>query len=90
MTIGNLWRSWSSAGLFFSVILIVTSLQAEPGEDLSCAWFSADPDDRAGPPITFSADLDADAQRAPTESPGVGHADFPPFSTWRHRRSVRP
>lgn len=44
--------------------------------DLSCAYFSKDPDDRSGPPITFYADLSDDAQSLPTDSPGIGRADF--------------
>ncbi len=58
------------------VLLFSGQAGAEPGEDLSCAFFSPDPDDRSGPPIRFHADLSAHGQRAPTDSPGVGRADF--------------
>ena len=44
--------------------------------DLSCAYFSPDPDVDGGPPILFYADLSADEESAVTESPGVGRVDF--------------
>ena len=47
-----------------------------PGVDVSCAYFSADPQDTNGPPIEFYAELSADAQAAPTESLGTARADF--------------
>ena len=43
---------------------------------MSCAYFSPNPDDTAGPPVVFYADLSADEQSAVTESPGVGRVDF--------------
>ena len=49
---------------------------AQQIDDQSCLYFSTDPDDRSGPPIRYVADLSDGPQRAPTESPGVGHADF--------------
>ena len=45
-------------------------------EDLSCAFFSADPNDRSGPPIHFRAELWDGPQRAPTSSDGAGVAEF--------------
>jgi hypothetical protein len=47
-----------------------------PRLDMSCAYFSPNPDDRAGPPIRFIADLSADEESAVTESPGLGRVDF--------------
>ena len=44
--------------------------------DLSCGYFSPDPDDTSGPPISFYADLSADEESAVTESPGVGRVDL--------------
>lgn len=44
--------------------------------DMSCAYFSPNPEDRGGPPIRFFADLSADEESAVTESPGVGRVDF--------------
>jgi hypothetical protein len=67
---------WSEGVAFVAVLLAAGAAGATPGEDLSCGYFSADPDDRSGPPIQFSADLADDPQRAPTNSPGVGHAHF--------------
>ncbi|NIL96428.1 MAG: CHRD domain-containing protein [Planctomycetales bacterium] len=70
-------RHFASDGVALVAVLFAAgSAGAAPGEDLSCGYFSADPDDRSGPPIHFSADLSDDPQRAPTDSPGVGHADF--------------
>ena len=57
-------------------LTIPAAVAAEVGQDLSCAHFSPDPNDRSGPPIRFSADLSAAPQRAPTVSDGRGHADF--------------
>jgi hypothetical protein len=57
-------------------LLLAVPLRAAPGDDLSCAHFSSDPDDRSGPPIRFFATLSADGQRAPTVSAGVGQAHF--------------
>lgn len=45
-------------------------------EDQPCGHFSTDPDDRSGPPLHFFADIWDGPQRAPTESPGVGRAEF--------------
>ena len=70
-----LWLGARSA-LVALVLLLPGAAAAEPGEDLSCAHFSPDPNDRSGPPIRFSADLSAAPQRAPTVSDGIGHADF--------------
>ena len=50
--------------------------QSTRSDDVSCLYFSKDPDDRSGPPIHFSADMSDDAQRLPTDSPGIGRADF--------------
>ena len=58
------------------VLIIPGAAAAEVGQDLSCAHFSSDPNDRSGPPIRFSADLSAAPQRAPTVSGGTGHAEF--------------
>lgn len=60
-------------------MLTLCSLVAQASEaqsDTSCGYFSDMPDDRSGPPITFYADLTDDAQSKPTESPGIGRADF--------------
>jgi len=70
------WRLWVRHALIALMVLVAGPAGAEPGDALSCAYFSPDPDDRTGPPIRFRADLSDDAQRAPTDSPGVGHADF--------------
>ncbi len=45
-------------------------------EDVSCLYFSNDPNDRNGPPIHFHADMSDAPQRLPTYSPGVGRAEF--------------
>ena len=50
--------------------------QAPPKPDMSCAYFSPDPNDRDGPPIFFYADMSADEESAETESPGKARADF--------------
>jgi hypothetical protein len=50
--------------------------------DMSCAWFSSDPDDRSGPPIRFVADLSADEESALTESPGTGRVEFTLERRW--------
>ena len=47
-----------------------------PRPDMSCAYFSPDPDAVEGPPIIFFADLSADEESAVTFSPGVGRVDF--------------
>lgn len=47
-----------------------------PKPDMSCAYFSPDPEAVDGPPIQFFADLSADEESAVTESPGVGRVDF--------------
>jgi hypothetical protein len=49
---------------------------ARPRPDMSCAYFSPNPGDTAGPPIMFYADLSADEESAVTESPGTGRAEF--------------
>ena len=76
MSGGKAWRLCASHVVTAVVLLGAGPLGADPGDDLSCAYFSPDPDDRSGPPIRFFADLSDDAQRAPTDSPGVGRADF--------------
>ena len=53
-----------------------SAVVAQPVDDQSCSYSSTDPDDRSGPPIHFFADLSDGPQRAPTESAGVGRADF--------------
>jgi len=55
---------------------LVFGQAAGPEMDMSCSYFSPNPNDTAGPPILFFADLSADAQAAPTESRGIGRADF--------------
>ncbi|MCB2109093.1 MAG: CHRD domain-containing protein [Rhodobacteraceae bacterium] len=55
------------------VFAIVPSANA--ASDL-CGYFSPDPNDTAGPPIAFFADLSADEESAVTESPGTGRVDF--------------
>ncbi len=51
--------------------------QAPAGNsDVSCAYFSPDPDDTSGPPISFYADMSADEESAVTESPGSARADL--------------
>ena len=47
-----------------------------PKPDMSCVYFSPDPDAIDGPPIQFFADLSADEESAVTESPGTGRVDF--------------
>jgi hypothetical protein len=49
---------------------------AQVTDDLSCSHFSTDPNDRAGPPIRFRAELWDGPQRKPTTSPAVGEALF--------------
>lgn len=44
--------------------------------DISCAFFSTDPNATSGPPIHFYADMSAHDQHAPTESPGIAQAEF--------------
>lgn len=68
--------TYQLAGILFFSALATTGTIADSGDDLSCAYFSTDPDDRSGPPIEFYADLSDDAQSAPTDSPGVGRAEF--------------
>ncbi len=41
-----------------------------------CGYYSADADDQNGPPIRFSAVMNADEESAVTVSPGVGRVDF--------------
>ncbi len=55
---------------------IVRGESPRPQPDMSCAWFSPNPDDRAGAPIRFFADLSADEESAVTESPGAGRVEF--------------
>ena len=55
---------------------LVRSESPRPRPDMSCAFFSPNPDDRAGPPIRFFADLSADEESAVTESPGAGRVEF--------------
>jgi hypothetical protein len=57
-------------------LTIAAPLRGKSVSEGACGYFSPDPDDRAGPPVRFSAQLSAAGQRAPTESPGVGRADF--------------
>lgn len=57
-------------------LMLGVSAKAQVSADLSCAYFSPDPADIKGPPITFYADLSADEESAVTESPGVGRVDF--------------
>ena len=76
MDTARAWHCWLGRAAWAAVLLAVGPAGAAPGEGLSCAHFSPDPDDRSGPAIHFSADLSDDPQRAPTDSPGVGHADF--------------
>ncbi|MFL2769472.1 MAG: CHRD domain-containing protein [Rhodospirillaceae bacterium] len=47
-----------------------------PKPDMSCVYFSADPNATDGPAINFFADLYASEESAVTESPGVGRVDF--------------
>ena len=76
---GNL--SGPSAVLIISFVWAMLSapqmaIGSKTDEGLSCGYFSTDPNDRSGPPIHFYADLSDDAEHLPTESPGVGRADF--------------
>jgi hypothetical protein len=41
-----------------------------------CGYYSADPNDENGPPIHFTAIMNADEESAITESPGSGRVDF--------------
>ena len=52
------------------------TLFAQPKDDQTCGHFSTDPEDRSGPPIHFFADISDGPQRTPTESPGLGRAEF--------------
>lgn len=54
----------------------ITIAQAPQMDSNSCMFFSPDPDDRSGPPVIFAANLSADEESAPTESPGIGRVDF--------------
>lgn len=70
-----------SVGRLVSILSIISlaSFVAPAGiaqSDVSCGYSSKAPDDRAGPPIEFFADLSDDAQSKPTESSGTGRADF--------------
>ncbi len=47
-----------------------------PKPDMSCVYFSPNPDATDGPTISFFADLSADEESAVTESPGIGSVDF--------------
>jgi hypothetical protein len=76
MSKGKEWRLFASYALIAVALMVAGQTSAAPGDDLACAFFSPDPDDRSGQPIRFSADLSDHGQRAPTDSPGVGHADF--------------
>jgi hypothetical protein len=58
------------------ILAFHSGTEAQVPDDLSCLKFSTNPDDRSGPPITFSADLWDGPQRAPTKSPGTGQARF--------------
>ena len=72
-------RAMVWVGCLLAVLTLSTFsvVRAQPGRpDLSCAYFSPNPDDTAGPPITFHADLSADEQSAVTESPGTGRVEF--------------
>lgn len=54
-----------------------TAATARPGKpDMSCAFFSPNPEDRSGPLLRFFADLSAGEQSASTDSPGAGRVDF--------------
>ena len=55
---------------------IVRAESPRPRPDMSCAWFSPNSEDHAGPPIRFFADLSAEEESAVTESPGLGRVDF--------------
>ncbi len=73
--------SGSGAVLIIPIILAMTlahqvALGSDTNDGLSCGYFSTDPNDRSGPPIHFYADLSDDAEHLPTDSPGVGRADF--------------
>lgn len=60
-------------------VLILGSLitpTSKAQSDGACGYFSKMPDDRTGPPIKFHADLSDESQSKPTESPGVGRAEF--------------
>jgi hypothetical protein len=62
--------------LFGFILALHSGAEAQVPEDLSCLKFSTNPEDRSGPPITFSAELWDGPQRAPTQSPGKGQARF--------------
>lgn len=62
--------------LLVAVAASAAFAQPAPKSDLSCAYFSPNPDDREGPPINFFADMSADEESAVTESPGKARADF--------------
>jgi hypothetical protein len=71
------WWLWLCCGVALIVGTAITPTHAQQGKaDNSCAYFSPNPDDTAGPPIAFYADLSADEESAVTESPGSGRVDF--------------
>jgi len=62
--------------IFVMGMAALSGTNAQVPEDLTCAYFSSDPDDRSGPAIYFDATLWDGPQRAPTESDGTGRAEF--------------
>lgn len=71
----NVFLYWS--GCAAALLLAGGIASAQPSdEDVSCLYFSPDPNDRNGPPIYFGANMSDAPQRLPTYSPGVGRADF--------------
>lgn len=62
--------------LILVIAVPIDAVVAQSDDASSCGYFTTDPDDRAGPPIHFYADMWDGPQRAPTESPGVGRVDF--------------
>ena len=79
MTRGQALFHWSGCALAAILLVAGGVLRAQPSDgddDVSCLYFSSDPNDRNGPPIHFYAEMLDAPQRLPTYSPGVGRADF--------------
>ena len=62
----------------FALIGTATAQNPAPTDDgtAQCGYYSTDPKDENGPPIRFTAVMNADEESAVTHSPGVGRVDF--------------
>jgi hypothetical protein len=75
----SLFKAWLGAAVLTvaaATAVVAADPPKRPRPDMSCAYFSPDPDDVNGPPIRFYADLSADEESQVVESPGKGRADF--------------